>query len=216
MVTTCEDLAWPPPEIRDRLESAARHAERVVVVTGANPGFVMDRFPLLAATASRRVTAVEVYRRVDTSVRRGPLVAKSGHGKSPVEFEAGVQSGAVGHRGLAASARLLAHGLGWPTHDVSESIEPVAADGTAIGLHQTASLETKDGRRILFDLTMAWEIDEPGDRVIVHGEPAVTFAIPGGYHGDAGTTAQGLVAIAHCRRLDSGFYLPTDLPLSVE
>ncbi len=215
-VTTCEELSDPGSPWRSRLGDAARRAERTVIATGANPGFVMDRFALAVATASRRVTAVEVSRRVDTATRRGPLVAKSGRGLSEDEFRRRAGKGTIGHVGLAVSARLLAAGLGWEPTEIDESIEPViAADGSVDGQHQTVRLRTAAGEQLAYDLTMAWGVDRPGDAVVVHGLPEVRVEIPGGYHGDEGTTAQVVNAVRRAPTLSPGFHLPIDLPLSI-
>ncbi|NNC74876.1 MAG: Gfo/Idh/MocA family oxidoreductase, partial [Acidimicrobiia bacterium] len=134
VVTTCEELAWPKRHIREALDGSARTGGRVIIAAGANPGFVMDRLPLAVATASRNITAISIERRVDTSTRRDQLVAKTGRGLTTEQFADGVTSGAIGHVGLEISAKLVAGGLGLPTHEVTESIEPVVdSDGVVSG-----------------------------------------------------------------------------------
>jgi 2,4-diaminopentanoate dehydrogenase len=215
VVTTCEELAWPERHVLQALETSARTDSRVVVVTGANPGFVMDRLPLLAALASRHVRSVAVIRRVDTSTRRDRLVAKTGRGLSVDEFERAVKEGTVGHAGLVASGRLIASGLGWQSHDTRETIEPVLADGVVAGLRQQAVIRTPDRNEIRLEMEMVWGAVDPLDRVVVDGDPPITLEIAGGYHGDTGTTAQVLTALANCHQLAPGFYRPGDLPLAV-
>ena len=212
VVTTCEELAWPPRHIWKAMHTAARSDGRVIVVTGANPGFVMDQVPLFAATASRNVTRISVRRVVDSSDRRQPLVAKTGRGLTVDAFHAGVEAGEVGHRGLEASLKLLGHGLGWPNHDVKETIEPIVVDGVVTGIHHHARLRT-DGRRIDLDLVMDWEPDDPRDEVVIEGEPPLHIRIDGGYHGDRGTTTQVVQALRRCTALTPAFYRPIDLPL---
>jgi len=214
VVTTCEELSWPPRHVREAIRTSAVSGGRRVVATGANPGFVMDRLPLAAAGGVRSIRSIRVERRVDTSTRRGPLVAKTGRGLGPEEFERLAGEGSLGHVGLDVSVRLLARGLTWPTHDVVETIEPViGADGSVAGLHQRAVLRTPEGGVLDFDLTMAWEVDRPGDAIIVDGEPQLRVEIPGGYHGDTGTTAQVVNAIGRHTDLAPGFYRPIDVPL---
>lgn len=211
-VTTCEELADPTGELAGELTASAKAAGRSLIVTGANPGFAMDRLPLLLAASARRVMRVEAHRRLDTRARRRPLVEKTGYGLTPAEFTAGVEAGRLGHVGLEVSARLLAEGLGWPPAPVASSIEPVLGGDRVTGLHQTASLES-NGRSILLDLTMAWGILRPRDLILVDGDPPLRVELSGGYHGDLGTTAQVLTALRLVRHLPAGFYRPTDLPL---
>lgn len=214
VVTTCEELARPEMHVLQAIRSSAEGNGRKVIATGANPGFVMDRLALAVAGGVRSISRIEVIRRLDTAQRRQSLVTKTGRGLTPDEFQAAVAAGTVGHRGLGASAKLLARGLLWPTHDVSESIEAVlAAEGTVAGIHQRATLQTPQGAGIVLDLTMAWGLADPADTIVVAGEPPLTVRLPGGYHGDLGTTAQVVNAIGRYTKLGPGFYRPIDLPL---
>ncbi|MFQ5948944.1 MAG: dihydrodipicolinate reductase, partial [Acidimicrobiia bacterium] len=89
----------------------------------------------------------------------------------------------------------------------------VGEDGTASGLTQQAILRAAQGETVRLDLTMSWRLDDPGDTISVDGDPPLVVAIPGGYHGDSGTTAQVVRALERSDRLPPGFYRPTDLPL---
>lgn len=213
VVTTCEELAWAPRHIWDAMHTSARSDGRVIIVTGTNPGFAMDRLPLLVAGASRRLRRIVATRRVDSSTRRESLVRKTGRGLTEAEFRKGLLEGTVGHKGLDASARLIARGLEWPYHDVSVRIDPVKEEGEIIGIHHKAVLQTGDGRSVVLVLTMAWGLPDPVDRVEVDGVPSFTVEIPGGYPGDEGTVAQVVSALRRCPELAPGFYRPTDLPL---
>jgi 4-hydroxy-tetrahydrodipicolinate reductase len=212
VVTTCEELAWAPRHIWDAMHTSARSSGRVIIVTGANPGFSMDRFALLLATSVRNVTLVQVERRVNSSHRRPNLVEKTGYRVTPEAFASGLRSGSIGHKGLDASARMIARGLLWPYHDVSVDIEPVFDDDTIIGANHHATLNSGDGRTVELLLTMAWGID-PTDRVQIVGEPPLRVVIEGGFPGDEGTTANVVTALRRCTELGPGFYRPTDLPL---
>ncbi len=214
VVTTCEELSAPEVPEREVVRSAAVSNGRRVIATGANPGFVMDRLVVAVASGARAVRRIDISRRVDTSRRRGPLVAKTGRGLTPEEFAARVAAGRLGHVGLEASAQLVARALGWPINDVNASIEPVVADdGTVAGLHQRAVLTTPEGGVLDFDLRMAWKVDKPGDAIHVHGSPELRVEIPGGYHGDEGTTAEVVNAIGRYKQTPPGFYSSIDLPL---
>jgi hypothetical protein len=213
VVSTCEELAWPPRHVWEAMHTAARSTRRVIIMTGANPGFVMDRLALLTAAASRQLKSVTVRRRVDSATRRDTFLPKTGHGLDRVGFESAVDDGAVGHRGIMASARLLAHTLGWPTNDVTQAIEPLMGeDGAVTGFHQAVLLRA-DSRTIDMALTIGWHLPDPGDSIVVEGEPPIRLEIPGGYHGDQGAIAQILSALRRCAELEPSFYRPTDLPL---
>ena len=201
VVTTCEELADPPDKVREDLIATARRARKVAIATGANPGFVMDRLPLLV-------------RRLDTSQRRKPLVRKTGHGLTPEAFAAGVEAGSLGHVGLDVSAHLVAEGLGWELVDERQVVEPVIDDdGKVAGLHQTFDAATADDRSLHYDLTMVWGYEHPEDRVIVEGTPDLMVAVEGGYAGDEGTVARVVRGLAVAPKLAPGFYRPSDLPV---
>jgi 4-hydroxy-tetrahydrodipicolinate reductase len=215
VVTTCEELAFPDPALRARLDSAARSASRALVVTGANPGFVMDRLPALLARSSRAVRAVRVQRRVDSSRRRGPLVRKTGRGLTAADFAARVAAGTMGHVGLSESTRLIARALGWDGELRDDGIEPVLdASGAVAGLHQWTRLVDEGGRSVELDLQMVWGIPDEGDRVEVDGDPPLRVQVEGGFHGDRGTASQVSAAVALAPRLAPGFWDPVDLPLA--
>jgi 4-hydroxy-tetrahydrodipicolinate reductase len=214
VVTTCEQLADPTSQITESLDRLARSAERSIVVTGANPGFAMDRLPVLLASACRNVTSVEVRRVVDTATRRGPLLSKTGRGLTTDDFDRRVAEGAVGHVGLVASARLVAAGLGWdPSGEAEEQIDPVLDGAFVSGIHQTVRVSSTEGT-VNLELTMAWHTPDASDTVIIEGEPPLRVVIPGGYHGDLGTSAQVVAGMRACLAMAPGIHLPIDLPVS--
>ncbi len=213
-VTTCEGLAWPDRHIWKAMHAAARSNGRVIIVTGANPGFIMDKFPLLAATASRQVSSITVTRRVNTADRRLSLVEKSGRGLTPEEFAAGLSAGRLAKQGLVGSIKLLAHGLKWPGHDVKESIEPIVVDGTVTGLEHHVMLRSA-GRTIELNLVLDWDLEDCYDEIRIDGEPPLHIRLDDGYHGDRGTTTQLVSALRHCHELEPAFYRPIDLPLRI-
>ena len=213
VVTTCEGLVWAPRHLWDAMHTSARSDGRTIIVTGANPGFAMDRLPLLVAGASRDVTSITVQRSMDTSTCRPSLIAKSGRGLREEEFASQVTAGKVGHKGLDSSARAIAKGLEWPHKDVVLTIKPILEDGIAIGAAHRAVLSAGDGRQIVLELTMAWQMEEPFDKITIDGTPPVVVDIPDGYPIDDGTAAHVVSAIRHATSLAPGFYRPTDLPL---
>ena len=213
VITTCEELADPTAAEVDYLRSACREAGRSVVATGANPGFVMDRVPMLLAGGCRDVRSVSVVRRVDTRTRRRALVAKTGHGMTPGEFSRAAESGAIGHVGLEASARALAAGLAWRVVEVTLSIEPIVDAGSVLGQDQRIRLVCEGGRSIELALSMAWGLDDPGDRISISGATSLDVHIEGGFPGDEGTTARMVNTARQIAALEPGFYGPIDLPV---
>lgn len=212
VVSTCEELAWPPRHMWNALHTAARTHHRVIVMTGVNPGFVMDRLPLLAASACRNVKSVTVTRRIDSADRRQSFLPKTSRQMTRQEWDLATDAGSVGHRGLAPSARLLGHALGWPNRDVVETLTPLTDGELVSGFHQHATLRADD-KTIDLDIFVDRDVEHAGDRVVVDGEPPLELEIPAGYHGDLGVSAQIVAALRHCRELAPSFYRPTDLPL---
>lgn len=183
-----------------------------VVVTGANPGFVMDQFVTTVALAGRNVNAIRVQRRLDTRTRRGPLVAKTGCGLPVDDFTTQAAAGQLGHVGLRESARLVAESLGWEIEETRSVLEPVLGDtGEVLGQHQIFTLAADRARTLVFDLEMSWGAPDPGDRIVVSGEFDIDVEIHGGYPGDEGTTAMVVRAIEMIARRTPDFYRPTDL-----
>jgi 4-hydroxy-tetrahydrodipicolinate reductase len=215
VITTCEELADPTAKEANDLRSACREAGRSVVVTGANPGFVMDRVPMLLTGGCRDVRSVSVVRRVDTRTRRRSLVAKTGYGMTPGEFSRAAESGAIGHVGLEASAKALAAGLGWRVVGVTLSLEPIVGGESVLGQDQRLRLVCEGGRSIDLALSMAWGLDEPGDRISIRGATSLDVQIQGGFPGDEGTTARMVNAARQVAALEPGFYGPIDLPVTV-
>jgi len=212
VVSTCEELAWPPRHMWNALHTAARTHRRVIIMTGVNHGFVMDRLPLLAAAACRTVKSVTVTRRIDSAAHRESFLSTTGRGLSLAEWGDAAATRRVGHHGLVPSAHLLGHALGWPNRDITDSLEPIANEDLVSGFHQHVVLRAGE-KTIELDLIVDWGLPDPGDRIVVDGEPPLRLEIPGGYHGDLGASAQVVRALAHCEELAPSFYRPTDLPL---
>jgi 4-hydroxy-tetrahydrodipicolinate reductase len=226
VVSTCEDLAYADlsaPELARRLDSRARAAGITVLGTGVNPGFVMDRLPLTLAAACVRVDAVRVERVVDAAKRRGPLRAKVGADLSADEFQAGVDAGRLGHRGLPESCALVGLGLGLRFDDVRATIGPVVTSaaepragivpGRVAGLRQTA-VGLRDGRELVrLDLEMSVDAPDPHDRVVIEGDPPLDVLVRGGTHGDRGTVGTALSAIPAVVAAAPGLKTVLDLAL---
>src|SRR5437764_793406 len=68
--SSCEEMSWAGyrhGELAGELEAAARRADRALLGTGVNPGFVMDLLPVVLSSMVLEVRSVRVVRRVDAS-----------------------------------------------------------------------------------------------------------------------------------------------------
>jgi 4-hydroxy-tetrahydrodipicolinate reductase len=227
VVSSCEELAYPwtaDPRLARRLDWAARKAGVVVLGTGVNPGFVLDRLVLTLASAALDVERVCAERVVDLATRRPALRQKCLVGASLQGFEEARRRGGVGHVGLEASARLVAAGLGWSADRYLESLDPLIADrrlrgpgydvaaGDVAGvLHRAVLLE---GRlpRVLYKLQLSVDAERPRDAVVVEGRYAVRAELPGGLPGDPATIATLVRGVARVGGLSAGLRTPGDLP----
>jgi len=231
VVSSCEDLALgdlAAPEAAAQIDAVARAGGIVVLGTGVNPGFVMDRLPLALAGACVSVRRVTVERVVDAARRRAPLRAKVGAGLTVDEFRAGVASRALGHRGLPESCALVGRGLGFVFAEIRSTIDPVVATeaapragiaaGRVAGLRQTAAgygrVGDADGEALVrLDLEMSVGAPDPHDRIVIDGDPPLDVRIAGGTHGDRGTVATVINAIPAVRRAPAGLRTVAELPL---
>jgi hypothetical protein len=226
VVSSCEDLAYAEhstPELAIRIDGIARDGAITVLGTGVNPGFVMDRLPLLLAGACVSVRRVMVERVVDAAKRRRPLRTKVGAGLTAAEFQTGVASGHFGHRGLAESCALLGAGLGIRFDEIRSTIEPVIsnasapreaiAPGLVAGLRQSAVGIVGGDAVVRLDLEMSMGAPDPHDRIRIEGDPPLDMVLAGGTHGDratVGTVVNAIVAVRTARR---GLLHVTDLPM---
>lgn len=214
VASTCEELAAPgaDPQTWARLDDHARHADVTVLGTGVNPGFVMDRLPLVLAGGCVSVASVRVERVVDAARRRGPLRKKVGEGLSVDEFRAGVAEKRLGHVGLRESALLIAEGLHWRIDEYEETIDPVVGDdGRCRGIRQRGVATVGGQPKIQLALDMYVGAPEPYDRVVLDGDPPIDMRIAGGTPGDRGTVGTTVNALARMRRAPRGLITVADL-----
>ena len=224
IVSTCEELAYPEltqPALARQIDRLAKEKSVAVLGTGVNPGLVMDRLALEAASACVSVDSVRVTRVVDAAKRRGPLRAKVGAGLTREEFSAGVAARRLGHVGLSESAALIALGLGLPIDEITQTIEPIIAkeetDGVApgqvLGLHQIAIVQAGDEVKVTLDLTMAVGVSDPADWIEIDGDPPVHLVVSGGFHGDRATVGCVVNAIPFIVQAPPGLHKVVTLPL---
>ena len=218
VVSTCEELAFPfarHPDLSRRLDALARAADRTLVATGVNPGFVMDRLPVLLAAAAHQIRSVAVTRVQDPRKRRLQFQQKVGVDLSRAAYDDLLASGKFGHVGLEESARLIAAGLGWEIVDWHAHIEPVHPDprGPVLGTLQTLVGRTADGRsiRLHFEANAHRALDY--DLIEIDGAPPLNLRLDGGVAGDDATAATVLQAARVLPSAPRGLITVLDLPL---
>lgn len=226
VVTSCENLASPElleGDLARKIDEACRKTGVVVLATGVNPGFAMDRLPVMLSQATRNIRRVRVTRVVDAASRRSQLQAKAGIGLSAKEFSGAVHEGRVGHAGLGASLRLVAKGLGVALDRTAETLRPLIAEtpsassvlgpvsaGAVRGIYQVARGYRGDTELITLELIIA--LDEPNarDTIDIVGEPPLHFS--GELPGDHCTVATILSAIPLVVNMIPGLRTVLDLP----
>ena len=227
VVSTCEELAFPwfrYPEQAERLARAAEEAGVVVLGTGVNPGFAMDRLPATLGAACGEVRHARVERVVDARTRRPALQRKIGAGLTEAEFLAAAERDAVGHVGLLESAALLALGLGMDCDDFEEELYPVLAEedirggafpvkaGRVAGIHQVATALSEGQERVRLELTLALGAEEVGDRVRLDADLPVEFEVKGGLAGDVATANLVVNAAPRVTAAEPGLLTVLELP----
>lgn len=226
VVTTCENLADPEiglSQLEPGFDERVRRAGLVVLATGVNPGFAMDRLPVMLAQVTRNIRRIRVSRVVNASTRRAQLQAKIGVGMTPHGFSEAIRGGEIGHAGLSASLRLMAKGLGIPLDKTSEAFSPVLAasptssvlgpvpSGRVRGIYQIARGYRARREIITLELTMALDEPSPRDTIDIVGEPPIHFE--GELPGDPCTVAAVLSAIYVVVTMPPGLRTVLDVPL---
>jgi 4-hydroxy-tetrahydrodipicolinate reductase len=228
VVSSCEELAAPElrwPKLAAELNSLARARDLTVLATGVNPGFVMDRLPLVASSMCSCLEEIEVRRVVEASTRRVQLQKKIGVGMAPEAFEEASRAGNLGHVGLVESLAAISRALGrrLTLEDVEERLEPVLArgpgssalgpiePGQVVGIYQTASTRPHITPCIRLELIMAIGVEEAQDVVTIRGQPSFSLTIPGGLEGDSATCAALVNAIAYVSIAPRGIVTPAEL-----
>ncbi|HSN91093.1 MAG TPA: dihydrodipicolinate reductase [Anaeromyxobacteraceae bacterium] len=224
VVSTCEELAYPwlANEPRsDALDQLASGRGVVVLGTGVNPGFVLDRLPAFLSQVTGPVRRVRAARVVDVARRRPALARKAGVGLTEEAFAELAEKGEIGHVGLSESAVLVALGCRIEFDDVAdEEIEAVIAEedveggpqrGQVAGLRQVARLFAEGREVVVLELDLHAGAD-PRDEVEIDADPPLRVLVPGGVPGDLATAN----AVVHAARvvgsLAPGLATVLDLP----
>lgn len=220
VVSTCEELAYPfarHPQISSRLDQRARAANRTIIGTGINPGFMMDQLPVSLLGATHDVKSVTVTRMQNPGRRRVPFQEKVGMGMSRADYDLKAGAGGFGHVGLVESGRLLAAGLGWEIDNWSDTLEAVQPDpaGPVLGTRQVLDGSTDDGKTVRLHFEAQRGVEEDYDETVIDGTPPLKMRFVGGVFGDDGTSAAVLRAARVIRSAPHGLITVLDLPLRV-
>lgn len=227
IVSTSEELSFPwlaHPDAAARIDAAARNAGKTVLGTGVNPGFIMDSLPLNLTAICQRVDRIDVTRRQDASLRRGPFQAKIGSGMTVEDFRAKMKTGRMGHVGLPESMGMVFSTLGRNLVKYESSIEPVVADslvqtdyfevkpGQVRGLKQVARGYTGEGE--FMTLTFIAALDEKVDEdiILITGKPDLEVKLKG-TNGDIATVAIAVNAVRRVFEAQPGLVTMRDLPI---
>ncbi len=228
VVSTCEELAWPwlrHEAAADELDRLCEERNVAVLGTGVNPGFVLDRLPVVLGQVTGAVRHARALRIVDAATRRPALQRKVGAGLTEDAFHEAAERGVVGHVGLAESAALVAAGLGLALDEVEEELLPLVAQddadergaavrvrsGQVAGIQQTARVYAEEREVVRLELTIAVGAEDPHDEVELDADPPLRLVIPGGIAGEEATTAAVLNAVGAVTEL-RGLVTVLDLP----
>ena len=226
VVSTCEELSYPfyrHPVLANELNERAVKQGVVLLGTGVNPGFVMDKLVVALMSACSRVDRVRVLRVVDAAKRRRPFQHKVGVGLTLEEFETRRKAGGMGHIGLVESAHLLADVMGVSSRRkireqirarvAQEPVRDVLEPGQVAGTHQVLVLEEEGEERVELELVMEAGAEDPRDAVTIHGLPSLEMKLAGGVPGDEATAAVTLNYALSVPELACGLRTVLDVPL---
>jgi len=230
VVSTCEELAYPfyrHPDLARELDAAARKTGSVLLGSGINPGFVMDKFAVTVMAACESVRSILVARVVDAATRRGPFQKKIGAGLTPAEFGQKNAGGRMGHIGLAESAHMLADAMGVDRErQLDRVLHPVLAEraiatdhvevkpGQVAGIHEQIVIHADGSERVRMELEMVVGAPNPHDAVKIDGVPDLDVEFRSGVAGDEGTVAVMISCAPSMSGLEPGLRTMLDVPLA--
>jgi 4-hydroxy-tetrahydrodipicolinate reductase len=233
IVCTAEDLAFiraqDSPEAAHILDLARAH--RIpIVATGANPGFVLDLWPLTLSGLAWDVERLRARRIVDVSVFGPRVRASLGIDLTPTAFRAGIADGSVvGHAGFPESLRILAAAMGRELERIAIDSEPILAtsrialpDGGIIEPGRTAGADQRaigwfEGRPWL-DISMTLHVDPPAagltpiDEIELDGRHGLHVRVEPGFRALLSTAAVIVNGLPRAMAAPPGVHRPGDLP----
>lgn len=226
VASSCEELLFPKlraPKQAEELDAICKKHGGRVVGTGVNPGFVMDVLPVCLTGVSRTVERIYAERVVNASTRRQPLQKKIGSGMDPDEMRRLFKAGKAGHAGFLESLHLIGHCMGWQYTATSEIFHPMIASydietphfkvkaGQCCGIHQIVEGKVGNQQKVLMDLKMYLDAQDPHDSVKVYGDPFLDVRIQNGTAGDHATVASLVNAAPRLMKSAPGLLLMTDI-----
>jgi 4-hydroxy-tetrahydrodipicolinate reductase len=224
--SSCEELLFPKlraPKQADELDAICKKHGARVVGTGVNPGFVMDVFPVCLTGVSRNVERIYAERVVNATTRRQPLQKKIGSGMDPDEMRRLFKAGKAGHAGFLESLHLIGHCMGWEFTATSEIFHPMIASydiqtphfhvkaGQCCGIHQIVEGKVGNQQKVLMDLKMYLDAQDPHDSVKIYGDPFLDVRVQNGTAGDHATVAALVNAAPRLLKSAPGLLLMTDI-----
>jgi 4-hydroxy-tetrahydrodipicolinate reductase len=226
VASSCEELLFPKlraGKAANELDAICKKHGGRVVGTGVNPGFVMDVLPVCLTGVSRTVDRIYAERVVNASTRRQPLQKKIGSGMDPEEMRRLFKQGKAGHAGFLESLHLIGHCMGWEFTHTAEIFEPMVAAydiqtqyfnvkaGQCCGIHQIVEGKVGDKQKVLMDLKMYLDAQDPHDSVKIYGDPFLDVRIQNGTAGDHATVASLVNAAPRLLKSRPGLLLMTDI-----
>jgi 2,4-diaminopentanoate dehydrogenase len=227
-ITSCEEALFPHyrnPDLAADLNNHCVSNSVSILGTGVNPGFVMDTLPAVLTTISQRVDAIRVLRVVNAATRREALQRKVGATMTDADFRKLVDEGRMGHVGLLESLVLLATSIGWDIENISETVEPVIAQGSVrteylnvlrgqvAGVRQIATADRNGKEALRLELQMYVGAENPRDEIELTGNPSIKLVLPGGTPGDIATPAILVNMIPAVVHAVPGLHTMATLPL---
>ncbi len=233
IVCTAENLAFIRPgdsPAAARIVALAAEHGVPIVATGANPGFVLDLWPLTLTGLAWDVERLRARRIVDVSVFGPKVRASLGIDVTPAAFAAGLADGSiVGHAGFPESLRILAAAMGRELERVEVVSEPILADrrltlpdGAVVDAGRTAGADQRatgwfDGQPWL-EVSMTLHVDpasaglSPTDRIELEGRHGLTVTVDPGCRALLSTAAMIVNGLPRAIAAPAGVYRPGDLP----
>ncbi len=233
IVCTAEDLAFiragDSPEAARILDLAETH--RIpIVATGANPGFVLDLWPLTLCGLAWDVQRLRARRIVDVSVFGPRVRASLGIDLTPEAFRAGIADGSVvGHAGFPESLRILAAAMGRELERIEIVSEPIIAarpltlpDGAIVAPGRTVGADQRAtgwfGEEPWLDISMTLHIDPgtaglaPTDEIQLDGRHGLRVRVDPGCRALLSTAAMIVNGLPRAIAAAPGVHRPGDLP----
>ncbi len=233
IVCTAEDLAFIRAEdspAASRILALAQDHAIPIVATGANPGFVLDLWPLTLTGLAWDVERLRARRIVDVSVFGARVRASLGIDVTPQAFADGLADGSiVGHAGFPESLRILAAAMGRDLERIEVVSEPILADrpltlpdATVVAPGRTAGADQRatgwfDGQPWL-EVSMTLHVDPasagltPTDRIELEGRHGLRVTVDPSCRALMSTAAMIVNGLPRAIAAPPGVYRPGDLP----